>query len=172
MELGVVVGGHGDTTMIPLTRFASYKGVPVSQMLSSDVLAKVKADTMVGGATLTGMLGTSAWYAPGAAVSVLVQSLVCDQKKMMACCVSLDGEYGQSDICIGVPVILGKSGWERIVELELNDEEYEGLMKYAYDKKTRVNIDIKAKSSYKAASMTMVKAYFGSGILALPYCFN
>lgn len=120
---GMVIGGHGDTTMIPLTRLASYKGVPVSQMLSSEVLDKVKADTMVGGATLTGMLGTSAWYAPGAAVSVLVQSIVCDQKKLMPCCVSLDGEYGQSDICIGVPVILGKSGWEKIVQLDLNDAE-------------------------------------------------
>lgn len=120
---GMVIGGHGDTTMIPLTRFASYKGVPVTEYLSDEVLAKVKADTMVGGATLTGMLGTSAWYAPGAAVSVLVQSIVCDQKKMMPCCVSLDGEYGQSDICIGVPVILGKNGWERIVSLNLNDAE-------------------------------------------------
>jgi malate dehydrogenase len=95
----------------------------VTEYLSDEVLAKVKADTMVGGATLTGMLGTSAWYAPGAAVSVLVQSIVCDQKKMMPCCVSLDGEYGQSDICIGVPVILGKNGWERIVSLNLNDAE-------------------------------------------------
>jgi malate dehydrogenase len=120
---GMVIGGHGDTTMIPLTRLASYKGIPVSEVLSEDVLAKVKADTMVGGATLTGMLGTSAWYAPGAAVSVLVQSVVCDQKKMMPCCVSLEGEYGQSDICIGVPVILGKGGWERIVNIELNEAE-------------------------------------------------
>lgn len=120
---GMVIGGHGDTTMIPLTRLASYKGVPVSEFLSADVLAKVKADTMVGGATLTGMLGTSAWYAPGAAVSVLVQSIVCDQKKMMPCCVALEGEYGQSDICIGVPVILGKQGWERIVSLELDEAE-------------------------------------------------
>ena len=120
---GMVIGGHGDTTMIPLTRMASYKGVPVSQFLSPEVLDKVKADTMVGGATLTGMLGTSAWYAPGAAVSVLVQSIVCDQKKLMPCCVALDGEYGQSDICIGVPVVLGKSGWEKIVQLDLNDAE-------------------------------------------------
>jgi malate dehydrogenase len=120
---GMVIGGHGDTTMIPLTRMASYKGVPVSQFLSQEVLDKVKADTMIGGATLTGMLGTSAWYAPGAAVSVLVQSIVCDQKKLMPCCVSLDGEYGQSDICIGVPVVLGKSGWEKIVQLDLNDAE-------------------------------------------------
>ena len=92
-------------------------------MLSEDQLAKIKADTMVGGATLTGMLGTSAWYAPGAAVSTLVQYIVCDQKKMMPCCVSLEGEYGQNDICIGVPVILGKNGWEKIVELDLNSEE-------------------------------------------------
>ncbi len=120
---GMVIGGHGDTTMIPLTRLASYKGVPVSQFLSEEQLAKIKADTMVGGATLTGMLGTSAWYAPGAAVSTLVQSVVCDQKKMMPCCVSLEGEYGQNDICIGVPVILGKNGWEKIVELDLNSEE-------------------------------------------------
>lgn len=120
---GMVIGGHGDKTMIPLTRLASYKGVPVSEFLSEEKLAEIKASTMVGGATLTGMLGTSAWYAPGAAVSDLVQSIVCDQKKMMPCCVSLEGEYGQNDICIGVPVILGKSGWERIVELDLNDSE-------------------------------------------------
>jgi malate dehydrogenase len=120
---GMVIGGHGDTTMIPLTSLASYKGVPVSQFLSAEELDKIKASTMVGGATLTAMLGTSAWYAPGAAVSALVQSIVCDQKKMMPCCVALDGEYGQSDICIGVPVILGKSGWEKIVNLDLNDAE-------------------------------------------------
>lgn len=120
---GMVIGGHGDTTMIPLTRLASYKGVPVSQLLSDEELDQIKASTMVGGATLTAMLGTSAWYAPGAAVSALVQSIVCDQKKMMPCCVALDGEYGQSDICIGVPVILGKSGWEKIVNLDLNDAE-------------------------------------------------
>jgi malate dehydrogenase len=120
---GMVIGGHGDTTMIPLTRLASYKGVSVSQFLSAEELDQIKASTMVGGATLTAMLGTSAWYAPGAAVSALVQSIVCDQKKMMPCCVALDGEYGQSDICIGVPVILGKSGWEKIVSLDLNDAE-------------------------------------------------
>ncbi|MCC7296839.1 MAG: malate dehydrogenase [Bacteroidia bacterium] len=120
---GMVIGGHGDTTMIPLTRLASYKGVPASHFANNEVLSKVKADTMVGGATLTGMLGTSAWYAPGASVSALVQSIVCDQKKLFPCCVALDGEYGQKDICIGVPVILGKNGWEKIVELDLNEEE-------------------------------------------------
>ncbi len=128
---GMVIGGHGDTTMIPLTRLASYKGVPVSQFLSAEELDQIKASTMVGGATLTAMLGTSAWYAPGAAVSALVQSIVCDQKKMMPCCVALDGEYGQSDICIGVPVILGKSGWEKIVNLDLNDAEKAEFVKSA-----------------------------------------
>jgi len=120
---GMVIGGHGDTTMIPLTRLASYNGVPVSQFIAADALAKVAADTMVGGATLTGMLGTSAWYAPGASVAVLVQSIVCDQKKMFPCCVKLDGEYGQTDICLGVPVIIGKNGWEQIVDVSLNDAE-------------------------------------------------
>ncbi len=120
---GMVIGGHGDTTMIPLTRLAGYRGVAVSHFASTDTLAKVKADTMVGGATLTGMLGTSAWYAPGASVAVLVQSIVCDQKKMFPCSVYLEGEYGQSDICMGVPVILGATGWESIVSLDLNEDE-------------------------------------------------
>ncbi len=120
---GMVIGGHGDTTMIPLTRLASYKGVPVAQFLSADGMKKVAADTMVGGATLTGMLGTSAWYAPGAAVAALVDSILNDQKKLFPCCVYLDGEYGQKDICLGVPVIIGKNGWEKIVDIKLNEEE-------------------------------------------------
>lgn len=120
---GMVIGGHGDTTMIPLTRLASYKGVPVSQFLNSETLKKIAADTMVGGATLTAMLGTSAWYAPGAAVAVLVDSILNDQKRLFPCCVYLDGEYGQKDICLGVPVIIGKNGWEKVIDLNLNDEE-------------------------------------------------
>jgi len=120
---GYVIGGHGDTTMIPLTRLATYNGVPASQTLNVETLKKVAADTMVGGATLTGMLGTSAWYAPGASVASLVDSIINDQKKLFTCCVQLDGEYGQKDICIGVPVIIGKSGWEKIVDFNLNDEE-------------------------------------------------
>ncbi len=120
---GVVIGGHGDTTMIPLTRLASYTGVPVSQFLDAEALKKVSADTMVGGATLTGMLGTSAWYAPGAAVAALVASIIYDQKKLFPCCVALDGEYGQKDICLGVPVVIGKNGWEKIVDYKLNAEE-------------------------------------------------
>lgn len=120
---GMVIGGHGDTTMIPLTRLAAYQGSPISQFLSNDEMNKVAADTMVGGATLTGLLGTSAWYAPGAAVASLVDSIVNDQKRMFPCCVYLDGEYGEKDICIGVPVILGRSGWEKIVDVQLNDAE-------------------------------------------------
>ncbi len=120
---GMVIGGHGDTTMIPLTRLASYKGIPVSQFLDADALKKVAADTMVGGATLTGMLGTSAWYAPGAAVASLVDSILNDQKKLFPCCVSLNGEYGQKDICLGVPVVIGKNGWEKIVDVNLNADE-------------------------------------------------
>ncbi|MEO0060265.1 MAG: hypothetical protein RLZZ312_1912 [Bacteroidota bacterium] len=119
----MVIGGHGDTTMIPLTRLASYNGIPVSEFLSADQLAKVAADTMVGGATLTALLGTSAWYAPGASVAYLVDSILNDQHKMIACSVMLDGEYGQSDICIGVPCIIGKNGIEKIVDIALNDAE-------------------------------------------------
>jgi malate dehydrogenase len=137
---GMVIGGHGDTTMIPLTRLASYNGVPVSQFVSADLLAKVKADTMVGGATLTGMLGTSAWYAPGASVSALVQSIICDQKKLFPCCVALDGEYGQKDICIGVPVVIGKNGWECIVPIELDDAEKAEFAKSAEAVRTMNNV--------------------------------
>ncbi|MFA9190283.1 malate dehydrogenase [Flavobacterium sp. FZUC8N2.13] len=119
----MVIGGHGDTTMIPLTRLASYNGIPVNQFLSEDVLQKVAADTMVGGATLTGLLGTSAWYAPGASVAYMVDSILNDQKKMIACSVYLEGEYGQNDICIGVPCIIGKDGVEEILEIGLDDNE-------------------------------------------------
>jgi len=120
---GIVIGGHGDTTMIPLTRFANYKGRPVADLLDKDALAKVVADTMVGGATLTALLGTSAWYAPGAAAAYVVESIIHDQKKIVPCCVSLEGEYDQNDICIGVPVVLGKNGVEEIIDYKLNDEE-------------------------------------------------
>ena len=120
---GMVIGGHGDTTMIPLTRLASYNGIPVTQFLSDEVLQKVAADTMVGGATLTGLLGTSAWYAPGASVAFLVDSILNDQKRMIACSVYVEGEYGQNDICIGVPCIIGKNGVEEILTIQLNDQE-------------------------------------------------
>ena len=120
---GSVIGGHGDTTMIPLTRLATYKGIPVSELLSEEALDKAVTDTMVGGATLTKLLGTSAWYAPGAGCAALVESILRDQKKIMPCCVALDGEYGQTDIALGVPVVTGKNGWEKIVNYRLTDKE-------------------------------------------------
>jgi malate dehydrogenase len=120
---GMVLGGHSDTGMIPLTRLATRNSVPVTKFLSKDRLNQVAEDTKVGGATLTKLLGTSAWYAPGAAVSSLVQAIACDQKKMFPCSTLLEGEYGLKDICIGAPVILGKKGIEKIVEIELTDAE-------------------------------------------------
>ncbi len=120
---GMVIGGHSDTGMVPLARHASRNSVKVSEFLSTDRLAQVVEDTKVGGATLTKLLGTSAWYAPGAAVSALVQAIACDQKKLFPCSVLLDGEYDLKDICIGVPVILGKNGIEKIVKMELDKAE-------------------------------------------------
>jgi len=138
----MVIGGHGDTTMIPLTRLASYNGIPVSQFLSQEQLDKVAADTMVGGATLTGLLGTSAWYAPGASVAYLVDSILNDQKKMIACSVMLEGEYGLNDICIGVPCIIGKNGIEEILSINLNDNE-KALLNKSADAVRAMNGDLK-----------------------------
>jgi len=120
---GMVIGGHGDTTMIPLTRLASYNGTPVSQYLTDEAMDQVAASTMIGGATLTKLLGTSAWYAPGASVAYLVDSIVNDQKRMISCSVLLEGEYQQEDLCIGVPCIIGKNGLESIVDVQLNSQE-------------------------------------------------
>ncbi len=127
----VVIGGHGDTTMIPLTRLATVNGTPIANMLSAETLKQISADTMVGGATLTKLLGTSAWYAPGAAGAALVESIVRNQKKVFPCCVMLEGEYGQSDICMGVPVVIGSNGWEKIIDYKLNAEEQEAFNKSA-----------------------------------------
>lgn len=128
---GIVIGGHGDTTMIPLKRIAAYRGTPVSTLLDAERLDKVAADTMVGGATLTKLLGTSAWYAPGAASAQVVAAVLHDQKKLISCSALLDGEYGQKDICIGVPCLLGRNGIEKIVEFDLNAEEKELFAKSA-----------------------------------------
>ena len=122
---GQVIGGHGDTTMIPLIEHATYNSMPVTQFLTADQQEYVVSETMVGGKTLTGLIGTSAWYAPGAAGAELVESIVRNQKKMFPCSVLLNGEYGQDDICIGVPVIIGSSGWEKVVEFNLSAEEKE-----------------------------------------------
>ena len=120
---GMVIGGHSDKGMVPLTRLATRNSVPVSEFISEERLEQVLQDTKVGGATLTGLLGTSAWYAPGAAVSGLVQAIACDQRKIFPCSTPLDGEYGLHDLCIGVPVVLGKNGIEKIVEIQLSDAE-------------------------------------------------
>ena len=135
---GMVIGGHSDTGMIPLTRLATRNSVLASSFLSKDRLNQVMEDTKVGGATLTKLLGTSAWYAPGAAASALVQAIACDQKKMFPCSVLLEGEYGMNDICIGVPVILGRNGIEKIVEIELTDAE-KANMKESADAVRNVN---------------------------------
>ncbi|MCT8340780.1 malate dehydrogenase [Flavobacteriaceae bacterium TK19130] len=128
---GMVIGGHSDTGMVPLTRLATRNSVPVTEFISEDRLDQVKEDTKVGGATLTKLLGTSAWYAPGAAVSGLVQAIACDQKKIFPCSTLLEGEYGLNDLCIGVPVVLGRNGIEKIVDIELNDAERDHLKKSA-----------------------------------------
>ncbi|UNY97279.1 malate dehydrogenase [Zhouia spongiae] len=128
---GMVIGGHSDTGMIPLTRLATRNSVPVSKFISEDRLNQVMEDTKVGGATLTKLLGTSAWYAPGAAVSAMVQAIACDQKKMFPCSAFLEGEYGLNDISIGVPVIIGKNGIEKIVEIELDEAEKAKLVSSA-----------------------------------------
>ncbi len=128
---GMVIGGHGDTTMIPLTRLATWNGIPVSRFVSQEALAEVAQKTMVGGATLTGLLGTSAWYAPGAAVGQIVEAILRDEKKIIPSSVYLNGEYGQKDICIGVPVVIGRTGWEKIINLRLSNEEKELFEKSA-----------------------------------------
>ena len=128
---GMVIGGHGDTTMIPLTRIASYNGAPVSEYLNKTTLDKVVADTMVGGATLTKLLGTSAWYAPGASVAYLVDSILNDQKRIIPCSVLLEGEYGLEDICIGVPCIIGSNGIESIIDVKLDEKENQQMIESA-----------------------------------------
>ena len=120
---GMVVGGHSDKTMVPLVSIATYRGIPVTQLLSAEKIQQVVEDTKVGGATLTKLLGTSAWYAPGAAAAALVEAIALDAKKLIPCCVYLEGEYGEDDLCIGVPVILGKNGVEKIVEVQFSDAE-------------------------------------------------
>ena len=127
----VVVGGHGDTTMIPLMRLATWNSAPVTDFLSLTQQEQIIKDTMVGGATLTALIGTSAWYAPGAAGAALVESILRDEKKLFTCCVALEGEYGQSDICIGVPVTIGRNGWEKILDFKLNETEQAAFTKSA-----------------------------------------
>jgi len=119
----IVIGGHGDTTMIPLIKHATWNSIPVTQFLSAQQQEQVVADTMVGGATLTKLIGTSAWYAPGAAIAGMVESIVRNQKKLFTASVYLEGEYGEQDITLGVPVIIGKNGAEKIIALQLDEED-------------------------------------------------
>jgi malate dehydrogenase len=127
----VVIGGHGDTTMIPLINHATWNSIPVTQFLSPEQQDKIVKATMVGGATLTGLIGTSAWYAPGAGTAFMVEAIIRDQKKLLSCGVALDGEYGQKDISLVVPVILGKNGWEKIVDFKLTTDEQASFNKSA-----------------------------------------
>ena len=140
---GMVIGGHSDVGMVPLTRLATRNSVPVTEFLSEERLDQVKEDTKVGGATLTKLLGTSAWYAPGAAVSALVQAIACDQKKIFPCSTLLEGEYGLNDLCIGVPVVLGRKGIEKVVEIELSEQEKEQMFTSAEGvSKTNALLDV------------------------------
>ena len=140
---GMVIGGHSDVGMVPLTSHATRNSIKVSEFISNERLEQVKQDTKVGGATLTKLLGTSAWYAPGAAVSGLVQAIACDQKKIFPCSVLLNGEYGLSDLCIGVPVVLGANGIQKIVEIKLSDNEKAHLQTSAEGvKKTNSLLDV------------------------------
>lgn len=140
---GMVIGGHSDKGMVPLTRLATRNSINATEFLSEERMEQVAADTKVGGATLTGLLGTSAWYAPGAAVSEMVKAIALDSKKMFPCSTLLDGEYGLSDLCIGVPVIIGKGGIEKIVEIELTDAEKSKITESADGvKKTNGLLDV------------------------------
>ena len=137
---GIVIGGHSDKGMVPLISKATRNSIRISNFLSNEILENIKQETKIGGATLTKLLGTSAWYAPGAAVSSIVHSIACDQHKMFPCSALLNDEYGLSDLCIGVPVILGKNGIEKIIELELDDSEYEHLKQSAESVKKTNNL--------------------------------
>ena len=141
----VVIGGHGDTTMIPLINHATWNSIPVTQFLSAEQQEKVVKATMVGGATLTGLIGTSAWYAPGAGTAFMVEAIVRDQKKLISCGVALDGEYGQSDISLVVPVILGKNGWEKIVDFKLSADEQATFNKSADAVRAMNNVLVDSK---------------------------
>ena len=142
----MVIGGHTDKTMVPLVSLATWRGVPVTDLLSKEALADVVAQTKVGGATLTGLLGTSAWIAPGAAAAALVEAIAMDEKKLIPCCVSLEGEYGEKDLCIGVPVVLGAKGVEKVVELKLagaEKEKFEASVQAARDTNAKLGEALK-----------------------------
>ena len=142
---GIVIGGHGDTTMIPLLSKATCKSMPVTKLLTKPAGQKVVAATMVGGATLTKLLGTSAWYAPGASCAAMVKSILLDEKKVFPCCCYLEGEYGEEDLCIGVPAVIGKRGCEKILKYELTKEEQATFAKSAAAVKNVNNVLYESK---------------------------
>ena len=127
----MVIGGHSDTGMVPLIEKATRNSLPVSEFLDASKQSEIVEATKVGGATLTKLLGTSAWYAPGAAVSEMVKAIALDTKKIFPCSCLLDGEYGLNDLCIGVPAVIGKNGIERILEVELSGAEKEKMQSSA-----------------------------------------
>ena len=139
---GMVIAAHSDTGMLPLISKATRNGVPVEELIDKEQQNYVVEETRIGGATLVKLLGTSAWYAPGAAVAGMVHSILGDHKKMIPCSAWLDGEYGEKDICLGVPCIIGRNGIEEIIELSLNDEEREKFRMFA-DAVRKVNQDLK-----------------------------
>lgn len=118
----VLMGGHGDT-MVPLPRYTTVAGIPVTELIEEDVLDKIVERTKFGGGELVQLMGTSAWYAPGAAAAQMVSAIVRDEQRIFPCCVKLNGEYGMKGIFLGVPVKLGKNGIEEVIELKLNEEE-------------------------------------------------
>ncbi len=118
----MILGGHGDT-MVPLPRYTTVSGIPVTELIAPDKLNAIIERTKVGGGELVKLMGTSAWYAPGSAAAQMVEAIVKDQHRVLPACVQLDGEYGIKNCYLGVPVVLGKNGIERIIELELNSEE-------------------------------------------------
>ena len=142
---GIVIGGHGDTTMIPLLSKATCKGMPVTKLLTKPAGQKVVAATMVGGATLTKLLGTSAWYAPGASCAAMVKSILLDEKKVFPCCCYLEGEYGQEDLCIGVPAVIGRRGCQKILQYDLTAEERAAFEKSAAAVKNVNNVLYESK---------------------------
>lgn len=127
----MVIGGHGDTTMLPLIKHATWNGVPVSRFLSTEKTREIVSATMTGGATLTKLIGTSAWYAPGAAISKIVESILRDERRLIPCSVLLEGEYGLTDIAIGVPAIIGRNGWTKIIEIDLDEEDKQSFYRSA-----------------------------------------
>ena len=144
----VLMGGHGDT-MVPLPRYTTVAGIPVTELIEKDKLDAIVQRTKVGGGELVNLMGTSAWYAPGAAAAQMVEAIVRDQKRIFPVCAWLQGEYGQKDVYLGVPVKLGKNGIEQIIELKLNADEKDLLDKSAIAVKEVMNVLDKMSETVK-----------------------